>query len=183
MVFLWVVIGIVVIGVRAHRDKHFQAIAREGDIACPVSATSQTATGRDIRNNSLRSAASLQVPIAVREAHHRTCIRNVNVFWIRARRIKSNTEGLRQSRGEYFHGPRLAIGADAAQYPDAPRFAFRHEQIAVRRAPDQPRILQTGDISRYGKSRQGLRPGIRGLRHDVRAVVRRLRAIRFRQVR
>src|ERR1039458_10184435 len=66
---------------------------------------------------------------------------------------------------------------------DTSGFPLRHEQIAIGRAPDEPRILQTRDVLGDGESRQGLRPGIRGPWDDMRAAVRRLRTIWLRQVR
>ena len=147
-----------------------------------MSATSQAAAGRDIRNNSLSRSARFQVAVPVREAHYRTRIRHVDVLRVGAKRIEGNAKGLRQTSRVYFHGPRLAIRAFAAQHADASRFAFRHEQIAIGRAPDEPRILQTRDVLGDGESRHSLRPGIRGPWDDMRAVVRRLRAIRLRQV-
>ena len=113
MVFLRVIVRGVVVRVGADRDKHFAAIAREREIASPVSAASQAAAGRNIRNDRLRRTARFQIAVAVGKPHYRTGVPNVDKLRVWAGRVEGYAEGLRQSRGEYFHDLRLAVLADA----------------------------------------------------------------------
>ncbi len=173
-----ITVGVVHVGTGPHRHKHLAPIAGERDVPRPMPAA-----GWNVSNHHLGWASGLEIPIFVREAHHRVRVPHVDKPGIRPRWVERDTERPLQSAG--VHGNRLclAIRAGAAQHLDAPGPALGDEQVSVRRRPKQPRVFQLRGIERHLETWKRLGPGVgRAGRHPG-PVGGGLRLIWLRQIR
>src|SRR5215213_2773955 len=141
--FLILVRILVNIGMRADRDVHLPAVAREGYVARPVSAAAQLSSARNIRHDHFRLASGLEVAVAISEAHHCVRIRDIDVLGLRPEWIKGYAEWSVQFSGEDFINVRFARAISRPQHAYSSRVAFGHEDIAVGRSANQSRIIQT----------------------------------------
>jgi len=75
---------------------------------------------------------------------------------------------------------RLALRGHPTQGAHAVVLALGHEHVSVRRHPQQPRVVQALGVKLHLEPRRRLRQRALGPRHQVRAIVDRLRLIRRR---
>src|SRR5258707_8423517 len=110
-----IVVGVVVVGMRAHGNVHLLAVARERNVTRPMTTTAEpSATGK--LSNYLLLAARLQVAIAIRKTHHRIRVADVYPLRIRTRWIKRNPKRLLQAGGKDLSLLRFAIFGYSTKY-------------------------------------------------------------------
>ncbi len=122
------------IGSRADRDEHLRSIRRERDVARIMAAGGQP------RHYGFRLAACREVAVAIRKAHDRTGIGDVDPFGIRAGRIERNAERGGETRCKHL-AARLA-GIRGPQHANPAGTAFCDEDIAIGRSPNKARLIE-----------------------------------------
>ncbi len=170
-------VAVGVVDVRVGPDRHVErlSVGREGRITRPVAAPPQATAPREVGNDGLRSPARLDVPLLIGEANDGVGVADVEPVGVVSWRIERQAEGLVQSRGEPFGHHRASVGADAAEHPHFASGALGHEEIAVWRRPDEPRVREPTGIEIDPEARGGLGPGLARPSYDLWPVVGRPR--------
>ena len=153
-------VRIVVVRPRADRHEHARAVARERDVARPVTAAAQQPAARQLGDHRLRRPASHRVPAPVRQPHDRVGVGDVEPARIGTRRIERDAERLVEALREHTRPGRLAAREQAAEHAHHAVVALDDERVTVRRRPDQPRLRQAVGVQLHRESSRRLRPGV-----------------------
>ena len=157
------------IRMRADANEHDLAVVREGDVARPVAATAEMSAAGKI-GDVFRRAASFQVSADIREANHGIRVADVNVLGI-VRGIKSDAEGLAETRGESGNLLRATVGIESAKDLDLSSLTVGEKDIAVGCGTDETRIFEAVSVKRDFESVGRLRQGSGRTGDDVGSVV------------
>ena len=117
-----------------------------------------------------RWAARFQIPIPIREAHHRVRVANIDPLRIRPRRIEVDAKRLIKAGGKNLRLLGLAVGGDSAKDANVARLAFGDEKIAIGRGADQAGIVESGRVLLHFEAGRNLRPRVLRTRHNFRAI-------------
>src|SRR5262249_14077076 len=110
---------------------HRFSVVRESNIASPVTAALQPASGRQTGHDDLGGAAGFQVSDLVRKAHDGISIGDIDELRIGPQRIKCDSEGLLQSGRKDLRLFGGAIFVDASEDFNLARSAFSNRQISI----------------------------------------------------
>src|SRR5579864_406944 len=181
--FLGIVVRILDVGVRSHRDVHLLAIAREGDVPSPVSLAAElSGSAGQIGNDHLLGSGRFQIANMIRKTDHGSRIAHVHPLRIVARRIKSDAKGTVEAGGKDAGGLGLAILVYAAKDLDLSCLALRQKEISVGRGAHQARFVEPGRVEFHLEAGEGLRHRTLRTRHKVGKVQRRRSFKRLRKV-
>jgi len=136
---------------RSDRDEQRPFVERKRDVARPV------AIGRQLRHDRLGGVARAQVAVPVPEPDDRIGVADVHEFRLRSERKERDAERHPQSGRERLDERRPVL-AHVAEDFDPARFALGDEHVAVRRAPDDPRVLEARHVFFDGESVGHARP-------------------------
>src|SRR6185369_9032096 len=157
-------VRVVNIGGRAHGDEHFLAVGRKLNVTCGVPTACRQVC------NVLRRTTRLYIAILIGEAHYRVGVADIDPLRFRARRVEVDAERLVQAAGEHRHLLGLALAGDPAEYPDVAGFGLGHENFAVGRGANDPRIIEPARVLLYFEAGRDLRPRTLWTRHHLGAI-------------
>src|SRR5262249_1804237 len=89
-----IVVGVVVVRAGTDRYVHLFSVERKGDVACPVSASREATSGRQIRHDDLPTILCFEIAVAIGKANHRIGIADIKPLRLASRRIKGHAERL-----------------------------------------------------------------------------------------
>jgi hypothetical protein len=110
------------------------------------------ALGRDVRDNDFGGPRRLPVAAAIGIADHLIRGGYIDVLRFVTWRMECDAERPLQLLGEDFRCGRPAFRSGGGEHQDSPALAFGDENIAVRRDPDDARLLQSLGERLHGKA-------------------------------
>src|SRR6266404_3819840 len=115
-----VVVGIIDVRLRSHRNVKLLAVRRERQIARGVAAVSAFCAGKNLFNYDLRLTPRFHIATVIREADYGICVADINPLRIWSRRIKRDSKRLPESGRECASLLRPAVFRDSAKDFDFP---------------------------------------------------------------
>src|SRR5262249_7370003 len=138
-----IVIRVIDIGIRSHRHIHLFTVAREYDVARPVSVTAKFAgSAGKIGDYHLLWPSRFQIANVVRKTNDRSGVAHVDPWRIVARWIKIDAEWAIESGGKRFCRLRLALFVHATKDLDHPGPALGKKKVAVGCGAHQARLVE-----------------------------------------
>src|SRR6185312_11392207 len=130
---------------RTDRNVHLLAIGRKRDVAGPVSPTAQVSAARQV-GNLLSGSPYLYIAIVIWKAHHGIRVSHIDPLRSRTWWIERNAKWLVQPTRKNLAECCLTAFIDASKNLDLALVALCQKNVAVRRGPQQPWIVQTSCV-------------------------------------
>ena len=122
-----------------------------------MASATQAAPAGKVRDDHLLSASRLEVAIAIRKAHHRVGVANVNPLRIWSWRVEGDAERHLKTGSKGFRLGCRTVFIHAAQDFDLAGITLRHEEVSIGSSADKAGPIRAGGIDFDFESRQGLR--------------------------